>query len=345
MKQISLNNLSLYLAEGSVHREKISDELYFSQTYKKFTSNSKLKLINPTQGGSPKEYFEGGFGPKTTSLTNGSCIHCAVLTPEEFSLAPAIGRPTAKLGDVVDAVKSYRKKGLSIYNAITNACKDCDYYVNSIDSKITSIIQKGFSYYWKSRNYNKNTFVLPDGDREKCLASIKSLENNRLVQSILHPTDAFGDEIPAFNEEAFFADYIVVYDGKACIIPFKLKIDNWTIDVDNKVLTLNDLKTTGKLCQYFMNPDFGSLYHYHYLRQFHCYSEILKRYCTKEFGYDDNWTFKANVCVVETFGDHNSRCYKITEEMMESAKSEFENLMKMVGYYTIFGYDEEVEFI
>lgn len=345
MKQIKLSNLSLYLAEGSVSREKISDELYFSHVYKRFTSNSKLKNINPEQGGTPKDYFEGGFGPKTTSLVNGSCIHCAILEPEEFKLAPALNRPTAKLGDVIDAVKSYRKKGLSIYNAIKQASVDCDYYVNSIDSKISMIISKGFSYYWKSRNIDKNTFVLPDGDREKCLASIKSLKNNRLVQFILHPKDAFGDEIPSFNEEAFFADYVVICDGKACIIPFKLKIDNWTIDVDNKVLTLNDLKTTGKAASYFMNPEWGSLVKYHYLRQFHCYSEILKKYCAKEFGFNEDWAFKANVCVVETFGEHNSRCFKITEEMMESARSEFENLMKMVGYYTIFGYDEEVEFI
>lgn len=87
--------------------------------------------------------------------------------------------------------------------------------------------------------------MLSDSDRQKCLASIKSLKNNKLVQSILHPTDVFGDPIPSFNEEAFFADYVVLIDGKACVIPFKLKIDNWTIDVDNKVLTLNDLKTTG----------------------------------------------------------------------------------------------------
>jgi hypothetical protein len=52
------------------------------------------------------------------------------------------------------------------------------------------------------------------------------LQNNKLVQSILHPTDAFGDPIDSFNEEAFFADYVVTINGKACVIPFKLKIDN-----------------------------------------------------------------------------------------------------------------------
>lgn len=345
MKQIDLNNINLYLAEGSIRREKISDELYFSARYKHCTSNSKLKLINPEQSGSPREYFEGGFGPKTSSLAMGTCVHVATLEPEEFKLAPALGRPTAKLGDTLDAIIKYRKKGYSIYNSIVQACKECDYYANCVDVKIRMILEKGFKYYIKASKLDKDTIVLPDADREKCLASIKSLKNNRLVQSVLHPTDAFGDPIPSFNEEAFFADYVVVVDGKAVVIPFKLKIDNWTIDEDNKVLTLNDLKTSSKPCAWFMNPDWGSMKKYHYARQFLCYSDILKKYCEKEFGYNEDWTFKANVCVVETGGEHNSRCFKVSDELMESARSEFENLMKMIGYYTIYGYDEEVEFI
>ena len=345
MKTVDLNNLNLYLAEGSVVREKISDELYFSPVYKQYTSNSKLRNINPDQGGSPKDYFEGGFGPKTSSLAMGTCVHVATLEPEEFKLAPAIGRPTAKLGDVIDSIVKYRRKGNSIYNSIVNACNDNDYYVNCIDSKIRMILEKGYKYYLKARKLSKDTIILPDADREKCLKSIKSLKNNRLVQSILHPTDAFGDTLPSFNEEAFFANYIVVYNDKACVIPFKLKIDNWTIDVDNKTLTLNDLKTTGKSVNWFMNPEYGSMAKYHYFRQFYCYAEILKRYCEKEFGFDDTWTFNANVCVVETFGDHNSKCFRVTNEMMESARSEFETLMKMIGYYTINGYEEEVNYV
>lgn len=345
MKQVRLNDLSLYLAEGSVKREKISDELYFSPVYKQYTSNSKLRNINPSQGGSPREYFEGGFGPKTSSLAIGTGVHCAILEPEEFEIAPALGRPTAKLGDVIDAIKVYRKKGFRIYDAIVKACNDCEYYVNSIDSKISMIIEKGFSYYWKSKFVKKNAIVLTDGDREKCLASIRSLQNNRLVQSILHPVDAFGDPIDSFNEEAFFADYVVTINGKACIIPFKLKIDNWTIDPENKILTLNDLKTSGKQVKYFMHEEYGSFTKYHYARQFLCYATILKKYCEQAFGFDESWTFDANVCTVETFGEHTSKCFRVSNELMESARSEFETLMKMIGYYTIYGYEEEVEFI
>lgn len=58
MKQIDLNSLNLYLAEGSIRREKISDELYFSARYKHCTSNSRLKWIKPENPeAKPELYF------------------------------------------------------------------------------------------------------------------------------------------------------------------------------------------------------------------------------------------------------------------------------------------------
>ena len=35
----------------------ISDEEYFSEAYSDYISNSRLKLINPEQGGSPEAYL------------------------------------------------------------------------------------------------------------------------------------------------------------------------------------------------------------------------------------------------------------------------------------------------
>lgn len=75
MKQINLKDITLLQAEGSIHREKISDELYFSSAYKRFTSNSKLKNINPQQDGSPQQYFEGGFCKKSSSLNLGKTFY------------------------------------------------------------------------------------------------------------------------------------------------------------------------------------------------------------------------------------------------------------------------------
>lgn len=131
---------------SSITKRDISDEIYFSSKYAKFISNSRLKNINPIEDGTPAKYLNP---PRlqTTSLSIGSSVHECLLQPEEFELGPKLNKPTAKLGAVIDEVIVNRKKGLSIYNSIHRACEKVGYFVNSIDNKIHSIIEKGFEYY------------------------------------------------------------------------------------------------------------------------------------------------------------------------------------------------------
>lgn len=43
---------------STIKRKDISDEIYFSNKYSRYISNSRLKNIDPTQGGSPMKYLE-----------------------------------------------------------------------------------------------------------------------------------------------------------------------------------------------------------------------------------------------------------------------------------------------
>ena len=43
----------------TLHLQKISDEVYFSEKYTNYISNSRLSLINPKQDNDPKAFFEG----------------------------------------------------------------------------------------------------------------------------------------------------------------------------------------------------------------------------------------------------------------------------------------------
>lgn len=244
---IKFSDFEIVPVMSSVCKRDISDELYFSSKYAKYISNSRLKNINPLEEGSPSKYKDP---PRfqSTSLAIGSAVHECLLQSEEFELAPKMNKPTAKLGNVIDEIIVNRKKGMSIYNSIHKACEKVGYYVNSIDSKIPSIIKKGFEYYWKQRNFNskKEVIFLSNSDHDVVTACLNSCTNNKLIINKLHPTDNFGDPIDSYNEDALFIDFIVTYKKKHCVtLPFKLKIDNWTIDFDKKIITLNDLKTTG----------------------------------------------------------------------------------------------------
>ena len=346
MKEIKLEDFTIVPILSSLRRVDMSDEEYFSKTYQDYVSNSRLKNINPNEGGSPALYKNPPHF-STSSLEIGSAVHECLLQPEEFELAPKLSKPTAKLGTCVDAIIKFRKQGFSIYDSIIKASYEADYYAGRLTpSKIHTIIEKGLPYYMAQKSLKGTEITLSDPDWDTATKCIKSLQNNQIIMDKLHPTTMFGDTIPSYNEDAMFIDYAVLYQGRSIILKYKMKIDNWTIDKDNKVLTLNDLKTSFKPVNWFMNPEYGSFAHYHYARQFAFYSDVLRMYCMKEYGYNQNeWDFKANVLVVSTSEECSSKCYAINPTQIKKGRKEYKELLKRVAYYEMFGYDEEVKFV
>lgn len=344
MEEINLKDFRIIPIIESAKRLKISDEIYFSNKYADCISNSKLATINPDQGGNKIKYRDNWHQNSTSSLVLGSAIHECTLQSEYFRLAPKCDKPTAKLGATIDRIKYYRNKGLSIYNSIIQSSKDCNYYVNQINNKIQKIIKEGLSYYIKSKDFNDSEITLSNKDHDNCEACVKNLQANEIIQSKLHPKDVFGDNLPSFNEDALFLDIIVTYKDRYVILKLKMKADNWTIDEENKILTLNDLKTTSKPVAWFMNQEYGSFYKYHYYRQFALYLMILEQYCIKEYGFNKKWKSYGNVLVVNTI-DHDTRCCSVYKDHLKLGKLEYERLLKQVAYYEIFGYEKDVKFI
>ena len=56
MKEIKLDDFKILPDLNSLKRVDMSDDEYFSDKYKDYVSNSRLKLINPEEGGSPEKY-------------------------------------------------------------------------------------------------------------------------------------------------------------------------------------------------------------------------------------------------------------------------------------------------
>lgn len=337
---------------STIKRKDISDEIYFSKKYSRYISNSRLKNIDPTQGGSPMKYLENPH-ISTSSLKIGSAIHEILLQPDDFVLAPKMGKPTAKLGEVADYVYTHRKEGVSIEDTIREASKKIGYYVNQIESKIPGIIEKCTPYWealdqprWKKKKQEE--IFLSDKDHDLVTSCLQSCYDNKQIMNKLHPTDMFDDPCPSFNEDAIFMDFLVTYEDSRCVrLPFKLKIDNWTINFDDKVVTLNDLKTTGHPVNWFMNQEYGSFFKYQYYRQMYIYSMILWHYCQQKYGVSKElgWTLDCNILAVQTLPDYSSKCINISKNHLKRGKEEFEELIKRVAACELFGYDQEFNFI
>lgn len=338
--KINLQDVKLTPILESVRREKMSDERYFSSEFADYISNSRLKLINKDQDGSLEKYNIGLVNTKTSSLNIGSAVHQLILESETFQLGPDLDKPGSKLGWVIDEIKTLRNSGLSINDSIVSACKKIQYYDKNLSvSRIKNVIKNGFPYYWKSNKFDNSTILLSTRDRKTVETCISNLKQNKKVVNLLSPTDLFGDPILSFNEEAFFIDIKAEYDKYSCILPLKMKADNWSIDTYNKIITLNDLKTTGYQLSHFM-CDGGSFDTFHYYRQFAYYLYILLKYCAKEYNYDeDEWTVRSNVIVVETSYDNNVDVFTINNQLINKGYNEFYKLLKLVACGQMFGFD------
>ena len=335
----------------SIKRTDMSDEEYFSKKYREYISNSRLKYIDPSEDGGPELYRRPPHF-NTSSLNIGSAVHECLLQPDSFKLADKCHKPTAKLGQVADYVYTHKSDKIPIEDTIKEASREIGYFVNQIESKIPGIIEK-CTPYWNvldtPRSIRKDVqeIFLSDSDYDTVSGCLNSCFENKQIMDKLHPVDVFGDEIESYNEIAFFIDFLVTYKGKKCTtLKFKMKADNYTVDVENKKVTLNDLKTTGKPTAWFMNEEYGSMQHYHYYRQMYLYNWILWLYCSKHHGAskEAGWKSDANMLVVQTFPDYASRCYNVTSKWMKKGKIEAEELLKRIAAYQLFGWDSDIEF-
>ena len=109
---MKFNEIKLTPLLDTLRLQKISDEVYFSEKYSGYVSNSRLGLLNPKQDGSPEKFFAGfkpvGYAP---ALILGSSVHELTLQPDLFELAPDLGKPTAKMGAMADELYSVFLEG------------------------------------------------------------------------------------------------------------------------------------------------------------------------------------------------------------------------------------------
>ena len=104
-----LNKFEIIPDYDSVESKEIDDETYFSSEYRNYISNSKLKLINPDEGGSFETYLKGLQSASSTSLSVGTAVHEVILQEESFEISDQL-KPTAKAGMMIDRIFYYRNK-------------------------------------------------------------------------------------------------------------------------------------------------------------------------------------------------------------------------------------------
>ena len=331
IKQIKITPLL-----DTLRLEKLSDEIYFSKKYSNYISNSRLGLL---KNKGAKAFFEGlsanqEFNP---SFYFGSWLHTLFLQPETIHIVEGVYTPTAKAR--LMALELYHDDGTTpTDDEIKAASYKVGYYKDKLTSSRITELRAKCNQFWRDRYLYEQNNPVQEGDIERTyvdeksynllMSCMNSITNNPEFTKLMSPTYVVEEPYSA-NEQTILLDVEITIPGyEPRIYKLKSKLDNFTIDKEENVITVNDLKTTSKLANEF-DPSFFS-----YQREIGMYSYLLKL-CSKKFFNLDNPTVKGNFLVISTVPEYNSLVYPMTPKLYKQGFEEFKYLLQVAAYLNI----------
>lgn len=336
---MKLSEIKITPLLDSLRLEDISDEVYFSEKYSDYVSNSRLSLINPEQGGTPEDYFEKRPKEYSDSLILGSAVHGLILQPESYVMVDNVNRPTAKAGFMADYL--YNDGKIPTNEEIISASDVIDYYKGKMNDKKIVELKEKCTKYWKDRAFweennkeeTRTPIFLDEKKRDIVDSVLKSFNNYGEFKKLLEPTYLMEKPISG-NEKTILLDVQAeVPDHEPFILRLKSKLDNYIIHFEENSITVNDVKTTSKPVSYFKS----AFNKYHYYRELGMYSWLLKL-CADKFYKVSNPTLKAYCLVLETFPEYNALVYTLKPSDLMRGFNEFKTLLRLVAYYKTKGY-------
>lgn len=331
---MNLNNIKITPLIDTLRLEKISDEVYFSNEYSNYISNSRLGLINPDQDGTPDKFFEGFKPTYSAAFDLGTGVHCMTLQGDLFTICETVNKPTSKLGALADRLYSICKGTIPSKKCIIEQARVIDYYGGNLsDSRVEDVITKCTDYWYSRRDFeasytgDREILYFDPKSREIVKKCVSALNNNKKVQKILHPKGVIESPISEM-EQAILLDVLVEIPELDCKFTLKLKskLDNYTIDKESGVISVNDVKTIGKIVSE-MNTNIQK---FHYNRELAMYSWLLSL-CAKKFYNIEKPIIKGNYLVVSTIPGHYTKVIPMTKQMYMEGWNEFRKLLRMVA--------------
>ena len=322
----------------SLRLENIDDDTYFSEYKKDYISNSRLGILIRY---GVKTFFEGIPNEYNASFETGSLVHQQLLQPEFFEVIEGVYKPTAKAGLMADAL--YKPDGTT---PTDDEIKSMSYVIGYYKDKLTSNRIKEFrdkaEPYWRDRCiFEQKNGIKPVKQRvytdeknfEILINCLKSLNKDKSIQKLLHPDGLISEPIIK-NEHTILLDVKMEVPGyEPRVYKLKAKLDNFTVDRESGVITVNDLKTTSRPASQF-DPKF-----FRYQREIAFYSYLLKLVAKHKFDID-NPSIKGNFLVVSTIPDYNTLVYPMTPKLFKMGWEEVKYLLKCVAYFNqVKGYE------
>lgn len=266
-----------------------------------------------------------------------SLIHTMCLQNEDYEVIEGVFKPTAKAGLMADAL--YRSDGTTPTDDEIKAMSYIiGYYKDKLTSNRLSEFRQKVEPYWRDRFLYETNNPFKENDKKRIYTDernfellnncLRALSENTDIQKLLHPTGITESPITG-NEKTILLDIqMEVPEYEPRTYKLKAKLDNFTIDTEENIITVNDLKTCGKPISYF-DP-----VQYNYQREVAFYSWLLKLVVNKFYNIDKP-VIKGNFLVVSTVPEYSTCVYPMTPKLFNQGFNEFKYLLKAVAFLNI----------
>lgn len=325
-----LNKIKITPLIDTLKLENIDDDIYFSNKYKNYISNSRLGVfkkygVDAFFNGIPNEY--------NPSFVTGELVHQQVLQPEFFEVIEGVYKPTAKAGLMADAL--YKNDGTCVTDdEIKSESYKIGYYKDKLTENRLNEFRQKAEPYWRDRYLFEQSN--PKSDKTRIYTDIKnydilqnclnSINNNSKFQELLHPQGII-DPVLSFNEHTILMDIEMSTEEYGTeLYHLKAKLDNFTINSEENTITVNDLKTTSRPASIF-NPEYFS-----YQREIAFYNFLLKLVAKEKFNMESP-SIKGNFLVVSTVPEYDTLIYPMTPKLYKSGWNEAKYLLRCVYYF------------
>lgn len=320
----------------SEQNAKTAEDAFYAKPFK-FSYSSLNKLMwNPVEFYTM--YVLGIKEEKIAAhLLKGKIIHALILEEEKFkeyfAISP-INVPKDKAKIVVDRVfahhaANFKDDPVIFYGVkldgytdlILEIMKEIEYYQNlkTDEQRLAKLITPEATMYWNIMTVMDTKTVIDQATYDFCKSATDIIKSKPEINKLLGLGDTFNDKVEVYNElylETELKDY-----------PFDIKgiLDNLVINHEEKIIYINDLKTTSKELKDFSE----SVEYFQYWLQACMYITLVAS--TYRDLMDQDYEIQFHFIVVDNV--YQSYAFRVTENTLQSWYNKFTDALKIGEYH------------
>ena len=321
--------LNAIIEESIQNQEK---EFYAKKFYFSYSSLNKL-LWNPQTF--YQMYIMGMKEEKLDAhLLQGKVIHALLLEEskfnEQFVISPA-NLPTGNLRTVVDRVFYHhtelkrngdlREKLDEFDQAILDVMKDMNYHqsLKTDQQRLDKILTAEAFNYWSFLQMKGNKTLIDQETYDFCKNAVDLIKTDKSICNLI------GCNVTEFDNKVVYNEVLLQQDLPNKIFGIKGIVDNIVIDHDQKILFINDIKTTSKDLKDF--PESVEYYSYWLQAVMYCTLAGMKYADILEQGYQ----IKFHFVVI----DRMYQCYPyyVTETTINQWFDKMKNVLDIADWH------------